>query len=175
MISDRGIFFNGAWHAPNTEIYKELLKWEKDGRDGRPMYRPEDNPYPKMLYKAERRADGIVSCVDPLDDAWSARHQLIVGKSFAEDRNLDRAVAEETQAIKQGWSLTIPEAVERYNTVVERAVSTLAAQRAYEDRNMSEPAKREVAEAEAASPMHVAEVPEKPKARRGRPPKTAQA
>ena len=148
-MSTNGIYHGGILYGPNTAMFKELIKWEKP-----PNWRPEDNPYPKMLYKAERRKDGIVAIHDPDDEGFGRRCQTIVNSP-----------EEEEQAVKRGWR-NIPDALDYYKNVVERAVSDAAAHRAYEDRNMSPAAQAEAAAAEGESPLHVPEIPEKPLVKR---------
>ena len=61
-----------------------------------------------------------------------------------------------------------------YVKSLEQMVAVAAAERAYQDRNMSEKAKAEVEKVEASTIQHVAVIPETPiKRKRGRPPKVA--
>jgi hypothetical protein len=163
---ERGIRHNGVWYPPQSEMFKELSKWEKDSltcpeRMGK-KWNVNDPAFqfPKMLYKAERRKDGIPAVADQEDEGFGRRCQLVV-----------KTHEEEDQAIKRGWRNSPKDAISYFLQVTERAISDAAAHREYEDRNMSENAKAEAAAAVEASPLHVAEIPEKPKARRGRKPR----
>jgi hypothetical protein len=146
-----------------SELGKELAKWNVKRT---PTY------FPRMLYMARRRPDGVVS-VGEVEDAifarpgqppqpgsaemWSAQCQMTV---------MDEA--EQIKALERGWRFTPAEALARFEEK-ERAIGEAAAVRAYEDRNMSDAAKAEIAEADAQTEEHLAEVPEKKK--RGRPAK----
>jgi len=125
----------------------ELAKWEQPGYD------PRQHPYPKMLYKAKKR-QGALCVGDPYDEAFSASCQHTV-KSEAEKR----------KANDEGWRDSPTEALQ-HAEALEKAISDAAAHRAFEDRNMSEPAKAEAAAADAETADHVAEVPAKRRARR---------
>jgi hypothetical protein len=146
-----------------SELGKELAKWN--------VQRP-PTYFPRMMYMARRRPDGVVS-VGEVEDAifarpgqqpppgaaesWSAGCQIIVNDE-----------AEQAKALERGWRYTPAEAMTRFEEK-ERAIGEAAAVRAYEDRNMSDAAKAEIAEADAETEEHLAEVPEKKK--RGRPAK----
>jgi hypothetical protein len=81
-----------------------------------------------------------------------------------------RSEQEETASLERGWRRTAQEAKERFEGK-EKHISDAAAHRAFEDRNMSEKARAEVAAVEAETVEHVAEVPIK--RRPGRPRKAA--
>ena len=141
--------------SPSSELGKELARWQQ------PNYNPNDakNRYPKMMYKAHVRPDGINSCGEMNDgifggapgaaEAWSKRCLLIVHSEQEERANLER-----------GWRETQDEALALLEAKQEN-VSTAAAHRHWEDRNMSELARAEAKEADDATAEHVAEVPEK--------------
>lgn len=142
----------GVVHTPDSEYMKELLKWEFDdyrygearGLRGPRVYQE----YPKMLYKAGR----------------SERTNKIelVDKQIAKDAQ------EEANLLSRGFTFGPDKAIEAQEAR-EREVATIAANRAFNDRNLSDAAKREVAAIEDATPDHVAEIPETPVRRRGRP------
>src|SRR6185436_17936675 len=48
------VTYNGQKYSTESAIGKEALKHEQ------PHYRPEQNPYPRMLYKAVKGTDGYV-------------------------------------------------------------------------------------------------------------------
>jgi hypothetical protein len=143
-----------------SQLGIEMAKWNVK----RPF-----SPFPRMMYMAQARPDGIMSVGETLDsifggqpgsaEAFSTRCQMEVKDEDEMNRRLE-----------QGWRCTPGEAKERLEAK-EKAIADTAAHRAYEDRNMSEAARAEVAEAEAATEHHVAEVPEK--RRPGRPRKVA--
>jgi hypothetical protein len=151
-------------YAPETEMGKELARWNKP-------YRFE--MFPKMVYRAKRMPNGKYSAGIGDDselggkpgaaEQFSSACQQIVKDEF-----------EYTRAKENGWRDSQGEAVE-YAEQREDKLAKEAAHRAHDDRNMGEKAKEEVKAAEAESFEHVAEVPEQPKKRRGRPPKNAAA
>jgi len=143
--------------TPESALGQELAKWNK------PYV---FQPYPKMLYRAERRPDGVVSVVEHNDslfggnpgaaEQFSKRCQFIVKNE-----------REEAEYLERGWRSTQAEALALFEAR-EMSRARSAAHRAYEDRNLSEAARAEMKEAEDATPEHVAEVPEKPRMRRAR-------
>lgn len=134
--------------SPESAEAVELARFEQ------PNYRPQDHPYPKMLYKARRTSDGTMGVHDVNNEQFANSCQKIVMNES------DEAVAR-----GQGWAVTAKEAMARY-AKDEDGVSEIAAVRAYEDRNMSDAAKAEAKAVEDASSSHVAEVPEAPRVKR---------
>jgi len=160
------IKIGGRLISTDSEEGKEYLKWER-----KPNYNPDapENRYPRMLYMAQRRPDGVVSVGEPDDHAFSN----ITGAGEQFNRRCQLTVQseqEESRALERGWRRSAQEALERFGSK-EKLISDSAAHRAYEDRNMSEQAKAEVAAVEAQTVEHVAEVPQK--RRPGRPRKVA--
>lgn len=147
--------------TPESDLGRELAKWEQPG------YNPAAHPFPKMLYRANRRPDGVVSVGEADDavfggqpgaaEAFNSRCQIIVENEVAM-----------SQAAERGWFVTPAEAL-AYSRACDKRLSTTAAHRAHEDRSMSAAARAEAAAVEAATPEHVAEIPEKPGRRRGQP------
>lgn len=145
--------------TPESEYGKELAKWNVK----RPF-----TAFPRMLYMARRRPDGVPSTGEVDDkifgnqpgaaETWSNGCYLVV-----EDEDQMR------EAMSRGWRQTPAEAMARFNEK-EQALANLAAVRAYEDRNMSDAAKAEAAKLEASTEEHLPEIPEAPK-KRGRPAK----
>jgi hypothetical protein len=170
----------GLVRNPNSPFGKEMAKFQQFPSEWGPPGNPYDpnniREYPKMLYQAQEWK-GKVVCMAPEPDA------LEYDSTGAWERDQERARRfneqctrtvnnedEERRLIADGWRLEPGAAVEA-GLERQKALSTAAAERAHADRNMSEPAKREVeAVVEARGGLHVAEVPEKPKRRRGRPP-----
>ncbi len=154
--------------TPESELGKELAKWEKP-------YKYE--PFPAMMYKANRRPDGVVSVGEARDELFGGQP----GAAEAFSATCQTTVKDDTEmirALELGWRKSPAEAVEHFEEK-DKFLSTAAGHRAHEDRNMSPGAKREAAAAEESTAEHIAEVPRKKlrpkplKKRRGRPPKRA--
>jgi len=141
-----------------SDYGKELAKWEQ------PNYDPKAHSFPMMVYKAQRRPDGVPTVSETNDELFggqpgaaelfSTSCQLIV--------NDER---EETRAIEMGWRRGPKEAMEFFEER-EKALAASAAHRAHDDKNMSDKAKAEAAAVEASTVEHVAEVPRKKVRRR---------
>ena len=148
-----------------SDLGKELAKWEKP-------YKFE--PFPAMMYKANRRPDGVISVGEANDERLGGQP----GCAEAFSATCQTTVKDETEmvrALELGWRKSPHDAMEHFEEK-ERLLSTSAAHRAHDDRNMSPAAKREAAAAEGSTVEHVAEVPRKklpPKKRRGKAPKRA--
>ena len=155
----------GVVITPESELGKELAKWEKKN------YNPDapENQYPRMLYMAQERPDGIVSVGEVSDRLCSEPGAGIQDGAAANfTKRCQRIVKNENEervALEQGWRRTQQEARDRIEDK-KRIIADAAAHRAYEDRNMSDKAKAEVAAVEAATEQHVAEVPEAPRVKR---------
>ena len=147
--------------VPGTPYAREMARWNK------PYHY---QPYPKMLYKAERR-NGKIACMEAPPDRYN----------FADDRSFMRAeeaarvftercqliVNNETEyarAMESGYRETPQDAIEHANAR-EDAFSKEVAHRNHDDRNLSERAKAEITAAELEAGQPVAEVRE---SRRGR-------
>lgn len=155
------IRIGGRLISTDSEEGKEYLKWER-----RPDYNPNapENQFPKMLYRASKRPDGVVSVNEVSDGPFGGA----AGAADSFNRGCQRIVKgpqEMQSALEGGWHQTQQDALESYERK-ERLRSDAAAHRAYEDRNLSEKARAEMGTAEAATPEHVAEVSEKPRAKR---------
>ncbi len=162
---------------PGSNYAREMMKYEQfpsayGPNPGNPYtYRP----YPKMVYKAEHYK-GKVCCMaappDPHDFADPREYERADegARRFTEKcQKIVGNEVERSQAFEQGYREHPDDAV-AYLLGRDKSKSTAAAHRAYEDRGMSEPAKREIAAAQdAADGQHVAEVPEQPRKRMGRP------
>lgn len=156
----------------NSVEGKERLKWERS-----PGYNPDapENQFPRMLYKAQMRPDGVASVNEPHDGrlggrpneqtlsmTFNNRCQMIVGSTT---NTYEQNMVALQAALEQGWRKTQLEALARFQARQE-SISTEAAHRHHDERNMTELAKKEAAAADAASPEHVAEIPEAPRAKR---------
>jgi hypothetical protein len=151
--------------SPESELGKELAKWDKPYKF---------QPFPRMLYRARRRPDGVVRCIEVEDKFFSKGDgPEITGAAEQWSGANTKTVHNEDELLKAlgtGWVEGGPgKAVEAFNER-ENAVAKEAAHRAHDDRNMSDAAKAEIKAAEDGSFDHVAEVPETPIRRRGRKP-----
>lgn len=146
----------GVVISPDSELGKELAKWNKphDIRDPH-------NHFPRMLYMAQTRPDGVSSVCETNDDVFAGKP----GAAEAFNGRCQRIVQSEQEeriAEEQGWRHSPAEAMERHESK-EKSIADAAAHRAYEDRNMSDAAKVEIAAAEAETAGHVPEVKQKRK------------
>jgi hypothetical protein len=168
----------GLVPVPGSNFSKEMAKfeqfhskWTMGSSPGNPYtYRP----YPKMLYRAQHW-NGKVCCMaappDPAEfrDPQEFNRAEEAARKFTERcQRIVRDATEHARAAEDGWRESPQEAVE-YLLSRDRERSTATAERNWQDRNMSEQAKREIAaEIEAVGGEHLPEIPEAPR-RRGRP------
>jgi hypothetical protein len=155
-----------SWQdLPRAHPYRrEMEKWEQRG------YNPANHPYPKMLYRAQQRPDGAWSVGEALDRMISG--QPGSAEQFSNScQTIVKSEEEHRKAREQGWRDSSKEAME-YRELLDKSIADAAAYRHWQDRNLSEAAKAEAEEADAATMEHVAEVPAK---RRGRPRKNPEA
>lgn len=146
----------GIHHSPQSAFVKEMAKWEhrpvmigdtmimpipvdQGGKANAPF-----QPFPKMLYRAER-ADG----------GPQISGTLIVHSDTEEKRERER-----------GWCEG-PDAAIAAVKAEDLEFATLAANRAFQERRMSDHARAEAAAVDEATAQHVPVIPETPK--RGRP------
>jgi hypothetical protein len=137
-----------------SELGKELAKWEQ------PDYDPKQHPFPRMLYKAQRRPDGTVSVGEARDDLFGGQP----GAAEAFSATCQMIVNDETELIRfveMGWRQHPLEALEHFEEK-EKFLSDATAHRHHDDRNMGDAAKKEAAAADAATAEHLPEVPRKP-------------
>jgi len=159
--------------TPGSKSQREYQKWEQfktkwtaDGEPGNPYKFRE---FPMMVYKAFRE-DGNVMCMMPQPSplAFKEATDLQRAQAYAEQFNKKCQMtvfdsAEYQKAMEGGWRES-PQEAEQYVHNIETERANITAAREYEDRNMSEMAKREIAEAKAAvGGEHVPEVVEAPK------------
>lgn len=139
-------------YSQDSAFAREMAKWEATHTQYGPPGRPYTyQPYPTRMYRAER-----VEGRSQIAEAATANDEH-------EQRNL-----ESRGFVVGGQQAALDALAER-----EQEVAVLAANRAYNDRRMSDKAQAEAAQAEAAAGIrHVAEIPETPIKRRGRPAKT---
>ena len=158
------VMFGGIGISTATEMGKELASWETKNRI--PGWRPENYQYPKMLYRARKRPDGRVVCIEPnhVDSALlnPEQNQRMAAQVERENASaMIEAKNEEHERVLmgQGWCLSVKAALEAQEKW-ERMMGDEAARLAHADRNLSEGAKAEKEAFEASTPEHVAAVPE---------------
>ena len=170
---------------PGSNYQREMGKFEQLPNDkwafGRPGNPYTYRPYPKMLYRAEL-VGGKAACMMPEPDPYGAVDPRAIERAAEAARRFtekcQRIVqddVEHSQAAENGWRESPQEAID-YLNARETARADAAAHRNYEDRNMSEMAKREIAaETAATGGEHIPAMPEKRTVKRGRPRKDTTA
>ena len=154
-------------HNPDSDYSRELEKWNQPTTNGG-FGAARFEEYPLMVFKAFKRDNGRVMCGDPLatvgdaeGEAFSRSCQLIV-------RNTDERV----RAMADGWSVAPDKAIEDFEHDM-RSIAEVTAQRHFADQGLSDLAKDEATQADAATHEQVPAVPITPvKRKRGRPRKT---
>lgn len=139
--------------APGTRYADEVLKHEFDdvrigtdrGKRGPRVYQE----FPKMVYKAGRNDVGKIEILE---------HQVV--ETDLEESNLR----------SRGFVSTQEGALALFQRD-DQDLAKLAANRAYQERTMSDAARKEAQDYESSVDEHVAEIPVTPK-KRGRPAKT---
>lgn len=151
--------------STKTAMGKHLFEMERI-----PGYNPKaiENQYPRMLYKAYKGEDGVVKCMDSFPRPYlypnQEMYRMAVEAVEHFNTSCQRTVQspqEQRQAEEEGWRDT-PIGARDFVMSLERAITQAATHRAYEDRNISEKARAEVAAAEAETPDQLGEIPEKP-------------
>ena len=154
-------------HNPDSDYAREVEKWNQPTNNGG-FGAARFEEYPLMLFKAFKRDNGRVMCGDPLatvgdaeGEAFSRSCQLIVRNNDERDRAMD-----------DGWSVAPDKAIEKFEHDL-RSIAEVTAQRHFADQGLSDLAKAEAAQADAATHEQVPAVPVTPiKRKRGRPRKT---
>lgn len=157
------VTYNGQQYSTESQVGKEALKHE------RPVgYRPENNPYPRMLYKAQKGTDGIVRVEAgatlpreyfPNDEAY--RSAVRRDEVFNASCQMIVGTEREHQAARgNGWCDSAEAAIESTKHFETIILGAAAAERAARDLKMSEKAQREAKAAEAATPNILPEIPE---------------
>lgn len=167
----------------------ELAKFEQfpsqiTAEAGKPPGNPwKFRPYPRCLYMARqhpRNGKFVLELERPEEWQFPTTNQweraMEEYRKFAEScLRTVQSEGEHQAAIRDGWRDSAKEALE-YREEQAKAVSTAAAERAYQDRNMSEAAQAEAAKYESEHFGHQAEIPEAPeRKRRGRPRKNVES
>lgn len=154
--------YNGVDVSTATELGKELLKWER-----KPGYNPKNHPYPKMLYRAVKCADGVVRATkdEPSQYEYTKETMGLMQRDADAARSFNlanqiTAQNEDHHALLkgQGWCESMSEAVEQCKQNEYRLQDATAA-RLIDDRNMSEKARAEARAAEVATEEQVPMIP----------------
>jgi len=139
----------GVMWSQDSEYAKERRKWESEttafGPAGRPFVYAE---YPLMLYRAKRRPEGGK---DPILE------QFIV-EDEQQERNMQ----------SRGWVRGPDNAIKALEQS-EHGLAQAAAERAYQDRLMSDRAKAEAAAVDETTIQHLGSIPETPIHKKGWP------
>lgn len=162
---------------PGSPYAKYMAQFESHPTGGFPAGNPYTyRAYPKMLYRAERW-NGAPACMAAPPDPYAfsnpgefARVEQQARMFTERCQMIVRDEREKQKAMESGWREDPAEAV-AYLIARDKGIATLDAHREYEDRNMSEAAKAEVAEAKAA--LGGDPIPAMEEKRRGRPRKSA--
>lgn len=142
-----------------TEADKELARWDTPKRDGGERANGYE-PFPKMLYKAVQRKDGVVVCtdVDP-----------ITGAMYGGTTRIVQDEADLARALKAGWREG-PVAALAHHEQERQQVGQAAAEEAFRVQNMGAKARAEFQALEASDQIdHVVDVPapkKKPRTKR---------
>jgi hypothetical protein len=129
-------------------------------------------PYPKMLYKANRLPNGQVSVGEvPPHPMFTPPQEMETRALWVESFNrscqtIVHNEQEEQKAKNAGWCETMPQAMEGYERQ-QQEFARIAAEENFKVRRMSEKAQAEFEAAQDASEHHVVDV--KPARKRGRP------
>jgi hypothetical protein len=159
--------FMAIVHNPDTDYAREMEKWNQPTNNGG-FGAARFEEYPLMVFKAFQRDNGRVMCGDPLatvgdaeGEAFSRSCQLIVRNDDERDR-----------ALGEGWSKGPDTAIEKFERDMQ-SIAEVTAQRHFADQGISDLAKAEATQADAATHEQVPAVPVTPiKRKRGRPRKT---
>jgi hypothetical protein len=168
---------------PGSNMHREMAKWEQfpskwtEGvGPGRPYAKRE---FPKMVYKA-KRYNGAPACMaappDPLmipNPGEFMRAEAMAQRFNEECQKIVADEKEYTKAREMGYCDS-PEDAVAWLISKDQKFTKEEAHRAYDDRNLSNAAQAEIKAAkEAVGNDPLPEIPEQPRARRGRPSKTA--
>lgn len=151
-----------------TEFDKEMAKWDTPKRLG--GFAPDGyEPFPKMLYKAHRRENGKVMCMDM--DALYATDLAVAARAEAFNNTCMTTVGNQQELDRElanGWRHSPKDALD-YQEALAQDISKAAAEVNYSVQRMSDKAKSEHARADASTDAPVVDVVAAPK-KRGRKP-----
>lgn len=165
---------------PGSKYNRELAKFEQfpgtriTGGTLKPGNPYVFRPYPMMLFKAFDGPNGKLQCMaappdrqEYIDPQELFRHEESARRFTEKCQRIVKDEREMSAAMEDGWRQSPEEAME-VGLARQRAIANAAAHRNYEDRNMSEAAKAEIAEAEQNADGHLGEIKERPRRRRRR-------
>lgn len=155
------LMYDGAKVNRESALGKELEKWER-----KPDYRPENHPYPRMLYKAAKRPDGKRSVCEVNDSLFPVQGEkgLITVAGAAEQwtRRNQKTVNDENEyrlAYGLGWRGTPQEALELLDAE-DANVFKVTAERHAADARMTEKARAEAEKADLSTLKQLPAIPE---------------
>lgn len=158
----------GVVIQPESELGKELAKWNKPWVYVR---------FPQMLYKAFKRENGKVQCMEPppvmAHFVTMPEYQRAEALAEAFTRQCQHTVqndAEYDRARQNGWRDSVPEALAVFEAF-EQDIARAAAEAAFQAQRMTAQAREELQRAESATSEHVVDLVSAPK----RSPKKARA
>lgn len=159
-------------HSPDSELGKELAKWEQhptkftsdENRPGNPyQYRP----YPKAIYRAVKDAGGKIVCMpgepNPALFLDTNAYNFAVRQQQALEQQCFRTVGNDEEwerAKRDGWRESPTDAI-AYFEALERDIANAAAERHFTDQRLSEKARAEAKAADDATAEHVPDIPRK--------------
>lgn len=151
--------------SPDSELGKELAKWEqtvtKYVPDGEAPGRPyQYRPYPRMLYRAVKKSNGKVVCVDNPLAYDTEREQLEAERVSKQCQRIVQSDVEERNAMNEGWRESPTEALSAHEQH-EQNIGQAAAELEFSAQRMSAKARAEIKAAHADTSDHVVDV--KPK------------
>lgn len=145
---------------PESELGKEMAKWEKPYQ-----YRP----FPKMLYRAQKRSNGKVMCMAPAPSPFGWRdaneYNAAINEAESFTASCQRIVHDESEmriAKGQGWCEGPDAAIAQFERE-EQALGNAAAETAFAVQGMTDKAKRELREVDGLTHEHVTDVTGKTK------------
>lgn len=153
---------------PTSAYEKELARWDLKTTE----YLEDDNgqrlygynaagyqPFPKMVYKAHRRENGKVMCMDM--DALYAADANVQLRAEAFNASCMKIVgnqAELDRAREEGWRGSPKDALEHHEAL-QQDIAKAAAETNWGVQRMSDKAQREHAAADAATDAPITDVP----------------
>lgn len=152
--------YDGALVSLESDLGKELEKWER-----KPGWKPEDHPYPRMLYRAEHRPDGKRSVGEVRDSLFPVQGEkgpfVVAGAAEQWSRRCQKTVQNESEyllAFGQGWRGHPHEALDLLEAE-DATVFSVTAERHASDARMSEKAQAEAAKVDASTLKQIPSIP----------------
>lgn len=155
--------------SPTSEEGKELQKWEQFNSHWNGEVIPAGNPYvfrpyPAMLYRAIKKDNGKVVCMEPAPNPYHytnindfQRAELMAEAFTKSCQKIVHSESDEALARGQGWCKTPQAALDAFETA-EQAIGTAAAEANAAVLRMTERAKAEHEAAENSTHEHVTDV-----------------